>query len=160
MSIIWGFDHMEDKHTLYCGKHCMKKFSESLRENAKSVTDFENKKILPLTRKELKSHEDVEKCYICGKRFFKKLFRDKNYRKVRDHCHYPCKYRGAVHCNCNLKFNVPNETPVVFHNNSNFDYHFIIKELPKSLKEYLNVLGKTKKSIKLFCSNKKGSFKN
>ena len=44
-STIWGFDHTEDKHTLYRGKDCMKKFCESLREHAKSVTDFEKKKM-------------------------------------------------------------------------------------------------------------------
>ena len=26
MSTIWGFDHMENKHSLYHGKDCMKKF--------------------------------------------------------------------------------------------------------------------------------------
>ena len=26
MSVIWRFDHIEDKHTLYHGKDCMKKF--------------------------------------------------------------------------------------------------------------------------------------
>ena len=26
MSTIWGFDQIEDKHTLYCGKDCVKKF--------------------------------------------------------------------------------------------------------------------------------------
>ena len=28
-----------------------------------------------------------------------------------------------------LKFNVPNEIPVAFHNGSNYDYHFILKQL-------------------------------
>ena len=31
MSTIWVFDNIENKHTLYCGKDCMKKFCESLR---------------------------------------------------------------------------------------------------------------------------------
>ena len=53
MSTIWGIDHIEDKHTLYCGRYCMKKFCGSLREHAKSKIDFEKKKMLPLTRKEL-----------------------------------------------------------------------------------------------------------
>ena len=44
-STIWGFDHTEDKHTLCRGKDCMKKFCEFLREHAKSVTDFEKKKM-------------------------------------------------------------------------------------------------------------------
>ena len=35
VSTIWGFDHKEDKHTLYRGKDCMKKCCTSLREHAK-----------------------------------------------------------------------------------------------------------------------------
>ena len=27
-----------------------------------------------------------------------------------------------------LRFNMPNEIPIVFHNGSNYDYHFVIKE--------------------------------
>ena len=46
----------------------------------------------------------------------KKLSKSINYRKVRDHCHYTGKYRGAAHNIWNLKFNVPNKMPVVFHN--------------------------------------------
>ena len=38
-------------------------------------------------------------------------------------------YRGSAHSICNLKFYVPKAIPVVFHNDSNYDYHFIIKEL-------------------------------
>ena len=63
------------------------------------------------------------------KRIWKKLFKNKNYQKVRDLCHYTNKYRGTAHSICNLKFNVPNEIAVVFHNGSNYDYYFILKEL-------------------------------
>ena len=59
----------------------------------------------------------------------KKLSKSINYWKVRDHRHYTGKYRGTPHSICNLKYNVPNEIPVVFHNGSNYDYYFIIKEL-------------------------------
>ena len=45
------------------------------------------------------------------------------------------KYRGAAHSTCNLKFNVASEVPVVFRNGSNYDYHFIIKELANEFKE-------------------------
>ena len=39
----------------------------------------------------------------------KKEFRDddKNKKKVRDHCHYTEKLRGAAHSECNLKYKVP-----------------------------------------------------
>ena len=44
--------------------------------------------MLPLTKKELQSHENAKACYICGKYFIKKFFRDINYQKVRDHSYY------------------------------------------------------------------------
>ena len=43
----------------------MKKFFESFSEHAKSVIDFEMKKVLPLIRKESESNEDGKVCYIC-----------------------------------------------------------------------------------------------
>ena len=54
---------------------------------------------------------------------------DKKYRKVRDHCHYTGKHKGAVHSICNLKYSIPREIPIVFCNVLNYDYHFIITEL-------------------------------
>ena len=50
---------------------------------------------------------------------------------MRDHCHYTGKYRGAAHSICNLRYKIPKEIPVVFHNGSTYDYHFIIKQLAK-----------------------------
>ena len=57
------------------------------------------------------------------------LMMTKKYFKVKDHCHYTEKYRGAAHNICNLRYKIPTEIPVVFHNSSAYDYHFIIKEL-------------------------------
>ena len=54
-----------------------------------------------------------------------------NYKKVRYHCHYAGKYRGATQSICNLKFNMDDGIPVVFNKCSNYDYHFTIKELAK-----------------------------
>ena len=58
MSTIWAFDCLENKHALYREKDSMKKFCESLRKNAKNIIDFEKKKILPLTKEELKSYQE------------------------------------------------------------------------------------------------------
>ena len=60
MPTIWVFDHIEDKQT-FRGKHCMKRFFTSLKEHSKSIIDFdfEKKKMLPLTKEELKSHQDA-----------------------------------------------------------------------------------------------------
>ena len=105
MPTIWEFDHIENKHTLYCGKYFIKKSFTSLREHAKKIIDFGKKKMLPLTKEGLKPHQDAKVCYICGKRILKKLSKSINYRKVRDHCYFTGKYRGTAHSICNLKFN-------------------------------------------------------
>ena len=62
MSTIWV---LENKHILYHGEECMKEFCSSLRQNAINVINFEKKKMLPLTKKELKSHQDATVWYIC-----------------------------------------------------------------------------------------------
>ena len=79
MSIIWAFDNIKNKHTLYRREDCIKKFCESLREHAKILIDFEKKKMLPLTIEELKSHQDARGCHICRKRILKNFANDKNY---------------------------------------------------------------------------------
>ena len=60
---------------------------------------------------------------------FKKSTKDKNYWKVTDHSYCTGKYRDAAHSICNLRFNVPNKSLVVSHKDSNYDHHFITKEL-------------------------------
>ena len=92
MSTIWEFDHIENKHTLYCGKNCMKKFCTSLREHAKNIIDFEKKKMLPLTKEELNSNQDTKMLYL-WKKTLKKLSKSTNYWKVRDHSHYTGKHQ-------------------------------------------------------------------
>ena len=71
MSTIWAFDNIENKHILYREEDFMKKFFTSLREHATNVINLEKKKMLPLTKEELKSHQDANVCCICGKRILK-----------------------------------------------------------------------------------------
>ena len=74
----------------------------------------------------------MQKSVISVKKILKiNMLKIKKYYKVRDHCHYTGEYRGAAHRMCNLKYSVPKEIPIVFHNGSNYDYHFTIKELAK-----------------------------
>ena len=55
---------------------------------------------------------------------------------------------GAANNICNLKYKIPKEIPVVFHNGSTYDYHFIIKQLAIEFKGEFQCLGEnTKKYI-------------
>ena len=62
------------------------------------------------------------------------------YQKVRDHCHYTGKFRGAAHSICNLCYKVPKK-PVAFHNGSKYDYHFVIKQLAEVFEDQFECLG-------------------
>ena len=84
--------------------------------------------MIPLIKKEEIYHNKQKVCYICKKEFDTS---DRKHRKVRDHCHYTGKYRGAAHNICNLRYKIPKKIPIVVHNASTYDYHFIIKELVK-----------------------------
>ena len=45
---------------------------------------------------------------------------------------------------------MPNEIPIVFHDRSNYDYHFFIKELAHEFEGKLECLGKNAKMYKTF----------
>ena len=108
--------------------------------------------MIPLTNEEKESYEKQRICYICKKEFGA----DKNNKKVRDHCHYTGRYRGAAHSIYNLRYKIPREIPVVFHNGSTYDYHFIIKQLPEKFKSSIECLGEnTEKYITIPVSIKK-----
>ena len=74
----------------------------------------------------------------------------KKYHKVRDHCHYTGKYRGVAHNTCNLRYKTPKEIPVVFHNSSTYDYHFIIRELAEEFEGQFECLGENKENYITF----------
>ena len=125
-----SFDESKNKLNYYRGDDCMKKLCKDLKEHAMKIINYEKKKIVPLTTKEEICYNKHKICYICKKEFNNN---DKKQQKVKDPCHYTGKFRGAAHNICNLRYKVPKEIPVVFHNGSTYDYHFIIKELVKEL---------------------------
>ena len=65
----------------------------------------------------------------------------KLHQKVTDHGHYTGKFRGAAHSICNLSYKVPKEIPVVIHNGSTYDCHFIIKQLAEEFEGQFECLG-------------------
>ena len=149
-----SFDQSKNKLDHYRGKDCMKPFSKDLRTHATKVINYEKKKMISLTTEEKIYHNEQEICYIC-----KKKFDEKNY-KVRAHCHYTGKYRGAAHNMCNLRYKIPKEIPVVFHNGSTYDYHFIIKELVKEFDGNFECLGESTEKYITFSVPIKKKIKN
>ena len=101
---------------------------------------YEEKEMIALTDM---FYEKQKVCHICKKKFCN----DENeksefelYHKVRDHCHYTGKFRGAAHNSCNLRYKTPKEIPVLAHN-AVYDHHFIIKQLAKEFNGQFECLG-------------------
>ena len=65
MSTISSLKSIENKHDIYTGKDCMKKFCEFLREQALKIISFKKKKKKLLTKDQQDSYENAEICYIC-----------------------------------------------------------------------------------------------
>ena len=99
-------------------------------------------------------YQNSKICYICKEKFEDKNVKDKKYCKARSH--YTVKYRDAAHSICNLKHIVPNKIPIVFHNGSNYEYHFIIKQFETFEKQF-TCLGENTEN---YSSNKTKSYKN
>ena len=124
-----SFDTTKNKLDYYRGKNCMRTFCLDLKEHATKIINYEKKEIIPLTRKEEKKHNKQKVCYICKKGFSTDDGDDKKYHKVKHHCHYTGKYKGAAHDIFNSRDKILKEIPIAFHNGSTYDYHFIIKEV-------------------------------
>ena len=63
-----------------------------------------------------------------------------NKRKVKDHCHYTGKFRGAAHSISNLNYNDEKEISITIHN-ATYDNHFILNQLAIEFKGELNCIG-------------------
>ena len=100
------------------------KFVDMLEKDVKSIHKmFHKPKRMILGSREKIEFKKATKCWICRGEF------SKDDKKVRDHYHYPGKFRGAAHNGCNLKYKKPKFIPVVFHNLSGYDGHLFIKNL-------------------------------
>ena len=97
-----SFDTAKNKLDYYRGKNCMKNFCLDLREHATKIINYEKKEMIPLTKRKEKNHNKQKVSYIC-KKGFSTDDSNKKYHKVRDHCHYTGKYRGAAHDICNFQ---------------------------------------------------------
>ena len=101
------------------------RFVDDLVDEVKSIYASHPPKAMIFTESESIKFNEANECWICGGGFDE----CKNTTKVRDHCHFTGKFRGAAHSICNLKARVPKFIPVIFHNLSGYDAHLFVKNL-------------------------------
>ena len=100
-------------------------FIKWLEEDIKIIANLGNKP-MDITPEEEEQFKQTSKCWICGN-----LLNLQD--RVRDHCHFTGRYRGAAHNKCNLQYSKPNNISVFFHNLTGYDSHLFIKKLNKTM---------------------------
>ena len=121
----YAHGNVENPLKLYRGPDCAEKFCKYVVKEAKRLYNmFPKKEMSPLTGEEKKDFINAKSCHICEG----KIDDDD---KVRDHCHYTGKFRGAAHKKCNLNYKTPKHIPIILHNLSGYDSHLFICELAK-----------------------------
>lgn len=113
------------KPQIYRGENAASKFVDTLYEIAKKVEDLYKQKVpmKELNIDQQQAFNAASNCCLCDI-----YFNEENY-KVRDHDHLTGIYRGAA-CNlCNIQYRLPNYIPVILHNLSCYDAHFIVPQL-------------------------------
>ena len=106
------------------------------------ITNFEKKEMIPSNKEEKKSYKKQEVFYIYQKVFCydKNDEININKKKIKDHCHYTGKFRGAAQSKCKLNYKVRRDIPVIIHNAS-YDTHFIINQLAEEFKGEVKCIG-------------------
>ena len=136
-------EYKDNYHTYYRGKDSMTKLSKNLLKIGKEIFNEEEKDMTLLIDDEKIKYGESKQCYLCEQSFNtnKQSKYYMNYKKVRDHCHYTSKYRGAAYSLFNLRYQEQRNIPVTIHNGSNYDLHLLIKDLAKEFKSDIYCLG-------------------
>ena len=127
-------------------------FINWLEEDVKIISGLGNEKMV-ITPEEQKQFSQASNCWIC-----EKLLNLQD--RVRDHCHFTGRYRGAA-CNiCNLKYCKPNNISVFFHNLSGYDSHLFIKKLNTTMGNIDCIPNNEENYISFSKTIKTGEYKN
>ena len=127
-------------------------FINWLEEDVKIISELGNEKMV-ITAEEEKEFKQASNCWICGQ-----LLNLED--RVRDHCHFTGRYRGAAHNRCNLKYRKPNNISVFFHNLSGYDSHLFIKKLNNTMGTIDCIPNNEEKYISFSKTIKTGEYKN
>lgn len=118
-----SYDNTLSKYRTYTGPDCARVFMESLYKDISEIhkINCSKKSLQPLTEADQLKINQCKVCHICETQLDDDTELD-----------YDCntgKFRGVAHKICSSQYRVPYFIPVLFHNLSNYDAHFIVHAL-------------------------------
>ncbi|KAB0805086.1 hypothetical protein PPYR_02056 [Photinus pyralis] len=134
------FNNSLSKLRMKRGEDCINWFTTELGEIASTLQQyFDNPMPMePLSDMQMLAFNAATHCHICQGQI------SEDEVKVKEHCHFSGKWRGAAHQVCNLQYKAPHMIPIFFHNFSGYDSHFIIKDLAQAIPGKVTLLPKNK----------------
>ena len=135
-----SYDDTLSGYWFHRDKDCIAWFAKQLEKLAHRVKSILSAKVPmeTLSKEQWEAYRNAKQCHICDKPFAP------DDTRVRDHCHLTGRYRGPAHSLCNLCYQNVLYIPVIFHNLSGYDSHFIIREIATTFKGNIDVLPVTK----------------
>lgn len=140
---------------LYRGKDSAERFMDYMISMSNLIGDLVdiNLPMQKLTDEENHKFNNCTHCELCSSEFT--MLR----QPLMDHCHLTGKFRSVLCHNCNTKRRNQYYLPVFIHGSSNYDTHFIIKQLgcdehkisviPNTKEKYISFIKNTGSKVKL-----------
>ena len=119
---------------VYRGPDVVHEFLKKMVIESENINKILKSEAAPIniTAEEQQAFKLTENCYLCDSPM--------GVDRVRDHDHLTGRYRGAAHCECNLKLQFPADKrngkitiPIIFHNLRGYDGHLILKSFQREL---------------------------
>lgn len=140
-----NYDDRKSFYQSHRGPNCVNWFVQQLSDIAHDVELILSEEVpLNMTLEEEVLFGWAEECHICEQPFLE------GQDRVRDHSHLTGEFRGAAHVSCNLNYQEPRYIPIVFHNLSNYDAHFIIKSLAKTIPGGVSIIPRNEQNYVSF----------
>ena len=132
--VVSALDEPQREVVCYRGDNVVEHFFDDMIKESDYLLECLKINIpMIFTEEDEQLHKATNTCFICQEHMVPN-------DKVRDHCHFTGKYRGAAHFKCNLAFEHPKSIPVFLHNVEGYNSHLLMQHLGKYKKMRLSCI--------------------
>ncbi|XP_018406268.1 PREDICTED: uncharacterized protein LOC108782483 [Cyphomyrmex costatus] len=145
-----SYDSALSEYRCRRGNDCVSWFAsqpEALAHRVKNI--ITTNRPMDFTRDDWRRFDSATHCHICERPFAP------GDERARDHCHLTGRYRGPAHKGCNMNYKDSPYIPVVFHNLSGYDAHFVVQEIATRFQGQVDLLPLTKEKYISFTKHVK-----